>query len=158
MNRSAAVASRSLVSVGSKSPTESSIKPSVKASVSRAKHSTAFTLDQELEPFAKWLGESIWVPPKDSSQEFAEAMLRQHGAFSTQAACWATIEEEFRSSFQQVREIQLDKASIRLPRGRLYVSVTQRAEFHAITDRIHKRGSTNSWSVMETTDGSTCII
>ena len=132
MNRSAAVSSRSRVNVGSKASNQPTVKPSVLPSRQLA----PFTNDQELEPFATWNGDSIWVPPKDSSQKFAEAMLRKHGAFSSKATCWETVEEEFRSSFQHVREIQLDRASIRLPQGRLFVSVTQREAFHTITDRI----------------------
>ncbi len=95
-----------------------------------------FTLDQELKPFATWVDAPIWVPPKDSSPEMAESMLRQSGLFTSKAKSWAAVVEKHRDSFTQVREIELTKASIRLPKGRLYVSVTEQQHFDRITDIV----------------------
>ncbi len=95
-----------------------------------------FTLAQVLEPFGKWVGESSWVPPKDSSTEFAKSMLSQHGLLSSKSECWSDVVEEHKAAFQQVREIDLCKASIRLPKGKLFVSVTEQDRFDEITDVI----------------------
>lgn len=95
-----------------------------------------FSLAQELEPFGEWVGESIWVPPKDSGDEFAKTMLRSHGPWASKSRCWSDIEKKHRSAFQQVREIDLYKASIRLPKGKLFVSVTEQNRFGEITDDI----------------------
>ena len=95
-----------------------------------------FTLAQELEPFGNWVGDSIWVPPKDSSAEFAKTMLSQHGLLSSKSDCWSDVVEEHKAAFQQVREIDLCKASIRLPKGKLFVSVTEQDRFDEITDVI----------------------
>ncbi len=99
-------------------------------------NSSTFTLDQELEAFGTWTSEPIWVPPKDSSTEFAKSMLDRHGLLSSKCRCWSDIVDEHRASFQQVREIDLCKASIRLPKGKLFVSVTEREHFDEITDTI----------------------
>ncbi len=97
---------------------------------------TPFTLEQELTPFGTWVGDPIWVPPKDSSQELAKSMLRRCGLLASKSSCWSTIIEEHRSKFTQVREIDLCKASIRLPQGKLFVTVTERQQFDEITDPI----------------------
>lgn len=97
---------------------------------------TPFTLEQELEAFGKWTSDPIWVPPQDSSTEFAKSMLNQHGLLSSKCKCWSDVVDEHRASFQQVREIDLCKASIRLPKGKLFVSVTERENFGEITDKI----------------------
>jgi hypothetical protein len=95
-----------------------------------------FTLDQELKPFGTWVNDTIWVPPKDTSKEMAESMLKQPGLFTPMAERWEGIVESHRDSFTQVREIELNKASIRLPKGRLFVSITERENFDSITDTI----------------------
>jgi len=76
-----------------------------------------FSLEQELEPFGSWVSESMWVPPKDSSSEFAQSMLSDHGLLSSKSESWTDLVEKHRSTFQQVREIDLSKASIRLPKA-----------------------------------------
>ncbi len=95
-----------------------------------------FSLAQELEPFGTWVGESIWVPPKNSGTELAKTMLSQHGLLSSKSECWSDVVEEHKPAFQQVREIDLCKASIRLPKGKLFVSVTEQDRFDEITDVI----------------------
>lgn len=95
-----------------------------------------FTLKQELEPFGSWVGDSIWVPPKDSSSTMAETMLRQSRPFTSRAKRWASVVDKHRTEFTQVREIDLVKASIRLPKGRFLVSVTEQQHFDQITDTI----------------------
>jgi len=66
----------------------------------------------------------------------AETMLRHSSLFSSRKKSWNAIVEKYRDSFTQVREIELTKASIRLPKGRLFVSVTEQKHFDRITDSI----------------------
>ena len=93
-------------------------------------------LQQELELFCSWKSKPIWVPPKDTSKEMAKSMLNKFGAFAKKEACWKGIEKAHRSDFTQVREIELPKSSIRLPEGRLYVTVTEQKDFDKIEDPI----------------------
>jgi hypothetical protein len=95
-----------------------------------------FTLEQELEPFGSWVGEPIWVPPKDSSATMAESILRESRPFTSKEKRWASVVNKHRTEFTQVREIDLFKASIRLPKGRFFVSVTEQQHFDTIVDKI----------------------
>src|SRR5687768_17903528 len=70
-----------------------------------------FTLEQELKPFGAWVGESIWVPPKDASGTFAETMLRETGPFTSKSKRWEAGVEKDRRDFTQVREFDLFHAS-----------------------------------------------
>jgi hypothetical protein len=108
----------------------------VKPSIPGGNERTPFTLEQELTPFGKWVSDPIWVPPKDASKELAKSMLNRFGAFASKERCWSAVTAEHRSKFTQVREFELDQASIRLPKGRLFVSVTEREDFDKITDDI----------------------
>jgi hypothetical protein len=112
------------------------VSKATRVAPSRVPLNSHYTLAQELQPFGTWVGEPIWVPPKDSSKDFAMSMLRHHGLLSSKCACWATVVEEHRPAFQQVREIDLHQASIRLPKGKLFVSVTEQNRFDEITDVI----------------------
>ncbi len=113
-------------------------QPTVPVKPSKADPSTSkpFTLDQELRPFGTWVDTPIWVPPKDASKEMAETMLGKSGLLSSKSKSWDLVVEEHRHSFTQVREIELTKASIRLPKGRIFVSVTEQQHFDSITDII----------------------
>ena len=91
---------------------------------------------QELLTFAKWVEDPLWVPPKDCSRELAETMLRRTGLLTPRHRRWAAVIEDHRDQFTQVRQIELAKASIRLPKGRLFVSVTEQRHFDRITDDI----------------------
>lgn len=93
-------------------------------------------LAQELEPFGSWIGKPIWVPPKDASVEMAKSMMGRDGLFTSKSKRWEGIVNRYRKQFIQVREIELTKASIRLPKGRLFVSVTGQDQFSEITDPI----------------------
>ena len=95
-----------------------------------------FTLDQELEPFGAWVGAPIWVPPQDSSTTMAETMLGLSRPFTSRDKRWAAVVDQHRGQFTKVREIDLFRASIRLPQGRFFVSVTEQADFDQITDEI----------------------
>ncbi len=95
-----------------------------------------FTLDQELQPFGAWVGEPIWVPPKDASETLAATMLRETRPFASKEKRWTTVVRKHRSDFTQVRELDLFQASIRLPKGRFFVTVTEEKHFDKITDRI----------------------
>lgn len=95
-----------------------------------------FTLDQELEPFGSWVGKPIWVPPKDASRSFAETMLQESRPFAGREKRWSLVERKYRSDFTQVREFDLFQASIRLPKGKFFVTVTEQEDFDKITDPI----------------------
>ncbi len=125
-------------SVGSNSRVSAtkSSKPTIKPSIASESSSDPFTLDQELSPFGTWTRDPIWVPPKNSSKELARSMLNEFGLLASKEECWNALVDEHRSKFTQVREIELDKASIRLPKGRLFVSITEQSQFDQITDTI----------------------
>jgi hypothetical protein len=95
-----------------------------------------FTLEQELKPFGAWVGSPIWVPPKDASETLAETMLRETRPFAGKHKRWAAVVKKHRGDFTQVREIDLFEASIRLPKGRFFVTVTEEQHFDKITDPI----------------------
>ncbi|MCA9152248.1 MAG: hypothetical protein KDA92_23260 [Planctomycetales bacterium] len=95
-----------------------------------------FTLQQELELFGTWVGDPIWVPPKDASRSMAETMVRDSGFFASRDERWQTVLDEHRDNFTQVREFDLQQASIRLPQGRFFVTVTEQADFDKITDTV----------------------
>ena len=95
-----------------------------------------FRFEQELEPFGTWVGQPIWVPPKDSSLAMAETMYRESSFFASQEQRWQNVLDAHRGSFTQVREFDLARASIRLPQGRFFVTVTEQADFDKITDPI----------------------
>jgi hypothetical protein len=95
-----------------------------------------FTLEQELTPFGAWVGGPIWVPPKDASKPFAETMLRETGPFASKDKRWQAVVEKHRRDFTQVREFDLFQASIRLPQGKFFVTVTEQKDFDKITDPI----------------------
>lgn len=98
--------------------------------------SKPFTLEQELTPFGNWVGDPTWVPPKDSSKDMAQTMAANSRLFASDEERWQSVVDEHRSSFTHVREIDLPKASIRLPKGRFFVSVTEKEDFDQITDTI----------------------
>ncbi|MFM8893129.1 MAG: hypothetical protein ACKOTB_16200 [Planctomycetia bacterium] len=103
---------------------------------------TPFTLDQELEPFARWAGRSLWVPPKDKASDLAATMLaatawpRSSHTPEGRRANWEAALAEHRADFTHVREIEMHKASIRLPKGRLLVAITAQDRFDSITDTV----------------------
>ncbi len=95
-----------------------------------------FTMGQELEVFGRWTSDTIWVPPKDASTEIAETMLDRCGLLASQEESWETVREVHQDDFTQVREIDMAKASIRLPKGKLFMTVTEQKDFDKITDKI----------------------
>jgi hypothetical protein len=95
-----------------------------------------FTLDQEFAPFGAWAGSPIWVPPKDASAMLAETMLRETGPFTSKSQRWQAVLKKHRSDFTQVRELDLFQASIRLPKGKFFVTVTEQKNFDKITDTV----------------------
>ena len=96
------------------------------------------TPNQELQHFGDWVGDPIWVPPKDNSEELAKSMLNRFGAFATKEECWNAVVKEHRSKFTQVRKFELPRASIRLPKGQLFVTVTEQKNFDKIEEEIPK--------------------
>jgi hypothetical protein len=97
---------------------------------------TPFTLEQELEPFARWTSNPLWVPPKRAAMKLARTMLSAGFLPGSRERRWAAVLERHRAEFTLVREIELSRASIRLPKGRLLVSVIDRDRFDTITDDI----------------------
>ncbi|MEM7473658.1 MAG: hypothetical protein AAF483_01560 [Planctomycetota bacterium] len=97
-----------------------------------------FTFEQELELFGSWSSEQIWVPPKDSASQLAESMLAKFGCLASKEQCWEATIEEHQENFTQVREIDIHKASIRLPKGKLFVSVLEKERFNEIEDHVPK--------------------
>lgn len=108
----------------------------VAPSVVEAAAAEPFTLDQELTEFGDWVGDPIWAPPLDSSEELAESMLRLSRPFTPREERWAKIVKKHRDQFTQVREIDLRDASIRLPKGRFFVSVTEQKHFDRIEEKV----------------------
>lgn len=94
------------------------------------------TPSQELQHFGSWVGESIWVPPKDNNEELANSMLNQCGVLSSKEKSWKSVVREHRAEFSEVRRMKLPAKSIRLPQGELYVTVTQQKDFHTIEEQI----------------------
>jgi hypothetical protein len=78
----------------------------------------------------------MWIPPKDSSKTMAESMLSLSRAFASKDKRWAAVVDRHRADFTQVREFDLFESSIRLPKGKFFVSVTEQKEFDQITDTI----------------------
>ncbi len=95
-----------------------------------------FTLEQELKPFGAWVGDPIWVPPKDVSKDLAQTMLHETRPFAAPEKRWQAVVKKHRGEFTQVRELDLFQASIRLPKGRFFVTVTEQKNFDKITDPI----------------------
>lgn len=102
----------------------------------RPENGQPFLQEQQLEAFGDWVGEAIWAPPLDSEIALAESMLRESRPFSSEKRRWEAVVERHRSEFTQVREIELRKASIRLPQGKFFVSVTERQNFGKIEEEI----------------------
>lgn len=94
------------------------------------------TPSQDLELFGRWVGKPIWVPPNDSNKELANSMLNRFGLWASKKKCWDAITRQHRKKFTQVREFELPKASIRLPQGKLFVTVTEQENFDKIEEEI----------------------
>ncbi|MEM6656207.1 MAG: hypothetical protein AAF596_10410 [Planctomycetota bacterium] len=114
----------------------SSAPPTVKPSIVDPRQAAPFTLDQELEPFGRWVDAPLWAPPKGRSTELAKSMLRLTKPFTPADTRWDAVVGAHRAEFAQVREIELFEASIRLPKGRFFVSVTEQKDFGTITDTV----------------------
>jgi len=63
-------------------------------------------------------------------------MLRESRPFASNEKRWAAVVEKHRVDFTQVRELDLFRASIRLPQGKFFVTVTEQKDFDKIADRI----------------------
>ncbi len=112
------------------------VVPRVSPSIVDPATAEPFTLEQELQPFGAWEGKPIWVPPKDESETLAETMLRETRPFTAADKRWDAVVKKHRGDFTQVRELNLFEASIRLPKGRFFVTVTEQKHFDEITDTI----------------------
>ena len=65
-----------------------------------------------------------------------QTMLEESRPFTAKQQRWNAVVKKHRGDFTQVREIELFEASIRLPKGRFFVTVTEEANFDKITDPI----------------------
>lgn len=101
-----------------------------------ANRSQPHTPNQDLEIFGRWTGKPIWVPPNDCSKDLAISMLNRFGPMTSKKKCWDAVTRQHRSKFTQVREFELPKASIRLPQGKLFVTVTEQENFDTIEDEV----------------------
>lgn len=110
--------------------------PAVTPSIIPADRDRGFTLDQELTQFGRWTSEPMLVPPKDATGPMAETILRRHRPWVDRRTAWRTVIGEHRSLFTRVQQIEMKRASIRLPQGRLFVSVTPRDRFDQIEETI----------------------
>lgn len=123
---------RMIAHPNSKSSATTRVRPSVVDPTT----AQPFTLEQELLPFGRWVGEPVWVPPKDSSELLSESMLEESRPFSSKDERWQAVVSKHRDEFTQVREFDLFKASIRLPKGRFFVTVTEQKDFDTITETV----------------------
>lgn len=98
--------------------------------------SEPFSLDQELTLFGRWTSEPILVPPRDCSRELADSMLQHSSPREPFEKRWKDLAQRLPKQFAQVREIDIAQDSIRLPKGRLYVTVTEKKDFDTITDVV----------------------
>lgn len=122
--------------ISSKSAATSRRTAPVRPSVVDRKSAQPFSLEQELVPFGNWVGQPVWVPPKDATEWLAESMYRDNRMMASREQRWNRLLARHRDQFTQVREFELHEASIRLPKGRFYVTVTEREDFDQITDTV----------------------
>lgn len=97
--------------------------------------------DQELTVFGRWRGDNVWVPPEGQSDAMAATVLDKHGwrfgrSRESLAAAWRSVVRTHRDSFTRVRELELADASIRLPKGRVFMSVLPQEHFDRIEEDI----------------------
>ncbi len=95
-----------------------------------------YSLDQELTVFGHWNGSPIWVPPRNASPELAQSMLEHSSPRDSFEKRWRELAQRCRKQFTQVREMDVAQDSIRLPKGRLFVTVTEKKDFDTITDKV----------------------
>jgi len=82
-------------------------RPAPRRVVGETVPSTPFTLEQELEPFARWTGAATWVPPKRAAAKLARTMLAAGFWPGARERRWAAVVAAHRAEFAQVREIVL---------------------------------------------------
>lgn len=91
---------------------------------------------QTPESFGSWVGEPIWAPPLDSTESLADSMVKLSKPFTPMEKRWEAVVRQRRNEFTQVREIELSRASIRLPKGRFFVAVTEQKHFDKIAETV----------------------
>lgn len=100
------------------------------------KNTGPYSPDQEFEVFGEWVGDPIWAPPIGANESLADSMLKMSKPFTPIDKRWEAVVRRRRNEFTQVREIDLPRASIRLPQGKFFVAVTERKHFDKITDNV----------------------
>jgi hypothetical protein len=91
---------------------------------------------QELDTIGAWASDPIWAPPLDSAETLADEMVKLSKPFTSMEKRWEAVVGKHKSEFTQVREIDLPRASIRLPQGKFFVAVTEQKNFDKITETI----------------------
>ena len=96
-----------------------------------------FTLEQELEPFRRLGGQAdLGAAEGCEHRRWPRRCCARRGRLLSKEKRWAAVVEKHRSDFTQVREFDLFQASIRLPQGKFFVTVTEQKDFDKITDTI----------------------
>lgn len=119
-----------------KNVTRSAVSKKIQSPERFTSQSQPHTPAQDLEHFGTWVGKPIWVPPNDCSKDLANSMLNRFGPLASKKKCWDAIARQHREKFTQVREFELPKASIRLPQGKLFVTVTDQENFDKIEEEV----------------------
>jgi len=117
-------------------PRRPATRKKIQSAQSFTNQSQPHTPAQDLEHFGSWVGKPIWVPPNDSTKDLAKSMLNRFGALASKKKCWDAVTRQHRDKFTQVREFELPKASIRLPQGKLFVTVREQDDFDSIEEQI----------------------
>ncbi|MEN1680120.1 MAG: hypothetical protein AAGJ46_11040 [Planctomycetota bacterium] len=112
------------------------VGPESTSSLGAAVFGEPLSPQQDLTLFGRWVGEPIWAPPLESSKTLAESMLRHSRPFTPSEQRWSDVVRRHRDDFTQVREIELVEASIRLPKGRFFISVTEQKHFDRIEEEV----------------------
>jgi hypothetical protein len=94
------------------------------------------SFEQELTVFGHWSGSPTWVPPRNASLELAQSMLEYSSPRDSFEKRWRDLAQRCRKQFTQVRELDVAEDSIRLPKGCLFVTVTEKKDFDTITDKV----------------------
>ncbi len=89
-----------------------------------------------LDTFGAWAGDPIWAPPLDSAETLADEMVKLSRPFTSMEQRWEAVVRKHKNEFTQVREINLPRASIRLPEGKFFVAVTEQKHFDKIAETI----------------------
>ncbi|TWT97709.1 hypothetical protein Pla108_18610 [Botrimarina colliarenosi] len=83
-------------------------------------------------------------------------MARLSRPFTSMERRWDAVVDKHRNEFTQVREIELGRASIRLPQGRFFVAVTEQKNFDRIAETVPDSVLTRRLSSSTRTSPASC--